>query len=200
MDGCCRWWGLDQSEPQKGLLNEYVMSRMWRAFSMLANDWRLVLHGTRILQTWTLSLLIRRLAVTPLTTTFIHACAFHAKAKHNADSLPSSGPAGPFHALAWGWAAYSVFKCGVLPLWTCRLWFGSQSLWGLIVMLLLSWTEQHLPADNKSWGGSQRGREVERWEEGVGTMSPVLPRCGLHCTSELRGVSTSCPGLAASEK
>lgn len=42
--------------------------------------------------------------------------------------------------------------------------------------------------------------EGKRWEEGVGTMSPVLPRCGLHCTSELRGVSTSCRGLAASEK
>ncbi len=73
---------------------------------------------------------------------------------------------------------------------------GSQRLWGLIVMLLLSWSEQHLPADNKSWGGVSG----ERWEEGVSTMSPVLPRCGLHCTSELRGVSTSCPGLAASEK
>ncbi len=53
------------------------------------------------------------------------------------------------------------------------------------------------PPDNTSWGGV-RGRG--RWEEGVGTMSPVLPRCGLHCTPELRGVSTSCRGLAASEK
>lgn len=51
-----------------------------------------------LLQTWTLSLLIRRLAVTPLITAFLHACAFHAKVKHNADSLPSSGPAGPFQA------------------------------------------------------------------------------------------------------
>lgn len=46
------------------------------------------------------------------------------------------------------------------------------------------WTEKHLPLTMSAEGGVG-GR-------GVGTMRPVLPRCGLHCTSELRGVSTSC--------
>lgn len=58
----------------------------------------------------------------------------------------------------------------------------------LIVMLLLSWTS---PCWQYELRGSRGGSD--------GTMSPVLPGCGLHCTSELWGVSTSCL-LAASEK